>query len=298
LPLSALTDLDISAIARFQQSGLATAFFPWLGRCWAFFKSSVLKIFAPRRENSCAHTLSRERRQAAIVRLALAFSDQQLVTGLAIMVAALTNRCHLTLYELRIVECLAWFSATTHLATLPILCEYMLAHPIVRNWRVISASVFLFLLGFIQMVNAVASRFNHGTIVQCVFLEQLPHVNKGEIFMKVMVYLLLAWKYARIMLTFYVKFSVRNSYRPAIWSKSRPPKLKLYRWSQYTPSFLSQIALIAFTIAHGISKTVTTIWIHSPKISGPIRRMGFGQVVAIALISLPLLTAAEIYNGM
>lgn len=81
--------------------------------------------------------LTKARRTEALSRFIFSLSDQQLVTGLAILIAALTNRCLISFYEFNIMISLAWFSSTIHLATLDVLQEYLVANPVIRNWRVL-----------------------------------------------------------------------------------------------------------------------------------------------------------------
>lgn len=52
----------------------------------------------------------------------LAFSDQQLVTGLAILIS-IHIKSDITVYTFRVATSLAWFSSTIHLATLVVLKE-------------------------------------------------------------------------------------------------------------------------------------------------------------------------------
>ncbi len=80
--------------------------------------------------------LARERRSKGIEKLILALSDQQLVAGLAILIAAYIGRCSTTLYHFYIVVSFAWFSSTVHLSTLAVLRVYLINHPRVRDWRV------------------------------------------------------------------------------------------------------------------------------------------------------------------
>jgi hypothetical protein len=306
LPTCILTPVDASFIGRYQNTGIATTLFPWLNHCWSTCKLLVLRIIAPTRHGSSAYILTREQRQEAIVRLVLALSDQQLVTGIAIMAAAIANRCEITLHELNIVENLAFFSATTHLATLPILREYMYVHPIVRNWRLIGIYVFLVLLGFVQAANVLSRAQNPGKILQCVLFDPPPQWVLIYAIIKLTIYITIFWKYTKSALQFYSQPSVENNhYSPRVAvnesSNGSNKALKKSRFDfvdQYTSSFSSQIGLIVFVLTYGISKTVGTVWMDGPKPTRQIERMGFGQVVAIALIGLPLLTAAEIYNGM
>ena len=80
----------------------------------------------------------RARRGKGLERFILALSDQQLVTGLAVLIAGYTNRCSRSLYHFKIIAALGWFSSTTHLSTLAVLRAYLIDHPRVRDWRVIA----------------------------------------------------------------------------------------------------------------------------------------------------------------
>ncbi|ORY14174.1 hypothetical protein BCR34DRAFT_446561, partial [Clohesyomyces aquaticus] len=118
LPTSVLSETDMAVIERYQASGFAKAVPPGLRRYWL-----KIKVFALRRKKDyrASPSPNREQRVAALTRFVLALSDQQLVTGLAVLIAAIANRCNLNVLELRIAYCLAYFSATTHLATLEVL---------------------------------------------------------------------------------------------------------------------------------------------------------------------------------
>ena len=72
-----------------------------------------------------------------IERLVLSVSDQQLLTGLAVLIAALWTHCTISVYHFAMVNDLAWFSATVHLITLGVLQDYLLQRPVLRNWRVV-----------------------------------------------------------------------------------------------------------------------------------------------------------------
>lgn len=76
----------------------------------------------------------------------LALSDQQLVTGLAVLFASYTKICSMPIYYFNIVASLAWFSSATHLATLGVLRIYLVDHRTVRGWRVSGMMLLLLLL--------------------------------------------------------------------------------------------------------------------------------------------------------
>ena len=67
----------------------------------------------------------------------LMFSDQQLVTGIAILAGGYSQLQNgLSSYHWQILVYLAWFSSLTHLATLTVLRQYFREHPTIRTWRV------------------------------------------------------------------------------------------------------------------------------------------------------------------
>lgn len=63
----------------------------------------------------------RERRIACFNQFGLSLSDQQLVTGLALLVIIVSSQLTLSGHEFSVAHSLAWFSSTTHLATLDVL---------------------------------------------------------------------------------------------------------------------------------------------------------------------------------
>ena len=113
------------------------------------------------------------RRSKGLERFVLALSDQQLVTGLAILIAGHTDRCSRSIYHFRIISALGWFSSTTHLSTLAVLRPYLIDHPRVRNWRVI-AMVAIFGLLVVSQAGAFSIQ-NSSLPVQCVFNSYAPY---------------------------------------------------------------------------------------------------------------------------
>lgn len=87
--------------------------------------------------------LERSQREIAVTRFILALSDQQLVVGVAIMVAAIANQCTMSVIEYRVAFALAWFSVTIHLATLDSLRHYFTTHSTIRNCRVVGILIMI-----------------------------------------------------------------------------------------------------------------------------------------------------------
>lgn len=88
----------------------------------------------------------REERTAIMTRFVLALSDQQLVTGLAILITGYSQRCAMSGYHFDLVTDLAWFSSTTHLSTLAVLQEYLIQNPVLKAFRVAGILAMLILL--------------------------------------------------------------------------------------------------------------------------------------------------------
>lgn len=95
------------------------------------------------------------------------------------IIAALVQHCQLSVYEFQVVNCLAWFSSTTHLATLTMLQHYLMENKVVRNIRVVAMSLNLGLLIYTTIISNVAYVDNSAKI-QCVMdlrqpLDLLPN---------------------------------------------------------------------------------------------------------------------------
>ena len=152
LPSWYLNEVDAAILATYESS--------WVSRKVAArslsFWSSIGLILRRwlRRDDSESHgrPLNKEQRIQAVTRFVLALSDQQLVTGLAILIGAMASRCTISTYELGVVVSLAWFSSTTHLATLDVLRDYFIHHQVVRNIRLLGIVPIMILLSFALIV--------------------------------------------------------------------------------------------------------------------------------------------------
>ena len=138
-------------------------------------KATITGLVFPEFEPHTAEKRKRDRarRSKGLERFVLALSDQQLVTGLAILIAGYTDRCSRSLYHFRIISALGWCSSTTHLSTLAVLRPYLIDHPRVRNWRVI-AMVAIFGLLVVSQAGAFSIQ-NSSLPIQCVFNSYAPY---------------------------------------------------------------------------------------------------------------------------
>jgi len=140
----------------------------WQETCFATIYNLKCKIrralgrkVLPRRQR-----LSRAQREAVVTRFILALSDQQLVTGLAILAGTVANQCTLSGYDFKMAFSLAWFSSITHLATLDVLRDYLIKHRTVRKWRIWGMVGMLILLIYFL---GVASNLDPTIPAQCIF---------------------------------------------------------------------------------------------------------------------------------
>jgi len=163
LPEEYLNEIDQALIDRFR-----------LKRRMDLLRSKIAEIknktraFLGREKIDKRRKLSRKERQEALTRFVLALSDQQLVTGFAVLVGAIANQRTLTTYDFRVTVGLAWFSATTHLATLDVLRHYFMTHETVRKWRVCGMVVVLILLLYCYLVTTIGYQ-NDTVPFQCLF---------------------------------------------------------------------------------------------------------------------------------
>ncbi|KAL8730013.1 MAG: hypothetical protein Q9166_004337 [cf. Caloplaca sp. 2 TL-2023] len=68
--------------------------------------------------------------------LILALSDQQLLTGISVLITGFSKHCSISVYHFAIISDLAWFSSNTNLTALQVLQIYLVQRPPQRNWRV------------------------------------------------------------------------------------------------------------------------------------------------------------------
>lgn len=111
--------------------------------------------FSRRIDRVILHANSRDegsRWREVIEGVTLSLSDQQLVTGIAILIAGYSEmlRNDLDVYHWQMIVYLAWLSSSVHIASLTLLKDVLNEHPQPRNLRVAAMLVLLVLL-FVAM---------------------------------------------------------------------------------------------------------------------------------------------------
>ena len=101
--------------------------------------------------------------QTALRKFVLSLSDQQIVTGIAIMAAGLRGLAKGTIstYHYQIVLYLAWLSSSVHLSAISLLTPYLSEYHGLRTWRLIGMLTLLVML-LVALVPTLSD--NWGTI--------------------------------------------------------------------------------------------------------------------------------------
>lgn len=170
------------------------------------------------------------------------FSDQQVVTGIAILSAGYSQlHCGLSSYHWEIVIYLAWFSSLTHLTTLTALCQYFHDNPPIRNWRAAFMLATVALLG-VSLLPTAKSKWGSapGVPAQCFFdLQSHPYAYMGHSYRRATAYVDLSYRPVTAYLSLVVllvsfvtriiKLSKRSSVFTRRWTRTKPGGL-LKRW--------------------------------------------------------------------
>ncbi|KAF4952239.1 hypothetical protein FSARC_12704 [Fusarium sarcochroum] len=298
-------------------------------KSWAFICCRP----APQVDTTSPHiSRSSQAWKEAIQQFILALSDQQLVTGLAILISGIANQKNLSGYEFSVMMSLAWFSSTTHLATLDALRTYLKTHAVIRNLRVFGiVCVFILLIyAFAIAVNVAGFGELRKVPVQC-FISGSGPLTMGPSALAMASYtlaiLVVASGYTVRVSDLYVEGGVRTMgvklaryFRRYMGSSDPTPRHSnaarsqddLQRYIEKTPtvvqiamrgssiynrSFLSSLSSIAFSFSYGVSQVALYRWELAPSLTSETNYMGFGQIMAIFLLVLPFLTAGETYYG-
>ena len=309
----------------------------------------VLQLFKKRRKPFNETDLltkpskKQKRRTQIITGFATVLGDQQLVTGIAILIAGLASRCHISMYEFNIVTYLAYFAVGTHALSLKVLRGYLAAHKLVRNFRVVLTIVFLVIFSFSFVVNTSSYYFgdvvdqntlNVGNALQCIF--EAPHIGKDVQFSvadSVLVLGATLFQHAQAIVYLYsssengpgssirvalfirylrIKGTSENEARAIVaaaeeryyarpkYAKRKngtPRILPLFSFLEYYDAFLNTIPRIFMVMGYGTSSIVIAVWFGGLKPANGLQILGFGQIVAIGLLGLTLVTAVEILDG-
>ena len=286
-----------------------------------------------------------------VQKFTLALSDQQLVTGLAVLIAGFYKRCTMSTYHFSIVISLAWLSSTVHLSTLVVLRDYFIRSPFLRSIRVVGMLSMLCLLFVAEfLTDSPAFVLDPSRCIQCSFAEfdirKLFHsISLADSFSQfgILMFLILAygnkivslhssdpnltmqgwllrefkqkqptpsvqnmqdldvelsrmWDRVLCLRTKHYHSLDQQQSKPKWWTKLSTTVFAMLIGFQ--ESFLWQILWLTFGNTWGFAQVYSVRWQTAPTVIGNENELGFGQLVPLLLLALPLLAAIEGYMGM
>lgn len=272
----------------------------------------------------------------AIQHFVLTLSDQQIVSGLAIFIIAYSRHCTMFTYHFFIIVALGWFSSTTHLSTLTLLNKYFRDAPALKYTRLLGMFATFIMLFVGLLVLYTDLRFT--VRVQCrfhrIFIREGPPLNTICMVL-VLGYLVIISLSKSLGFCFsrqgpfssirritsycvrrgdYQLVSRKDYYVQRLRGVSASQSLLVLRYinayfltfnfvySEFLDSFLWEILWLFFNNIYGIRQTLWARVYVERRVriteADDEDAWGFGQLLALLLLILPLLAAAEGYRGM
>jgi hypothetical protein len=266
-------------------------------------------------------------------RVILGFADQQLVTGLAILITGYMKYCSISVYHFNVVTDLAWLSSVTHLLSVSCLRDYFVEHPGIRDARAIGMVCFFIML-VVPCVFEVHHTFSDdlSAPLRCRFssLRGVPNTPWGLFLFVLLV------SYPLTILRLYPENGFygwcenwiikkpdalldigESCTRKALELKHMPRltfRQRCYKWANY---IATPVCLATWVVATGAK----FLFIHQCgyiyyvfgiielflgllkraklyPLDGSESTWGFGQLVPLLLIAIPLLSTFELFYGM
>ena len=262
----------------------------------------------------------------------LALSDQQLVTGIALLIAAFVRHSDITIYSTNIVMSLTLLSSTVHLATMPTLrplwrqhlilkwiraftmyalftmIMFLLFPPIGSNWWPTPRSSDLFFTCALrrfrtqktparictQVGVAVYFFVSYVEAIGSLFTQNDRNWPAGQILLQ-----LLCNKSTLNLLPDSKKVtSQRALHTPrfvpaAVWGLVCAES---YAFFEYCESYAYNMNWLLFAQVYSVTYIIVSRN-ESQGTVGPFNRLGYGQIVAIVMLLLPLFAALEALYG-
>ena len=244
---------------------------------------------------------------AVLDRFILGLSDQQLVTGFSILIIGFVKIRHLSIYHFHLIISLAMFSCSAHLASVLSLRRYFQSRPMMAKLRFFVMITFAFAL-MVALLMAGGPFFYPMIDPRCptICSIQNDYWANGAAIHKVSGIILC------IVLMFCYWTALSHMLPNVIltkWMFTKPLEflermLRIYQFHErfmhrrpHIPTILlSQGAqLVWWVISFVLS--VTQRFPRSNPVRGSENAWGFGQLLALFLITLPLLSAMEIFFG-
>ena len=262
-----------------------------------------------------------------IEKLMLSISDQQLVTGITILATGFL-KCDITAYHFSFVSDLAWLSSSAHMISLRFLDLYLRKYAAARIWRIfLMFCMYVLLMATLILENSSGWYGNLAFPAQCYFMDTTDSfITKGATALAFFFNtFLLTLGYARVLapLILLSFAELRKWLLSKISSPVKsvmPPVVRLKTVGQDSTEHLSRSGTTLFSRARtwwnndwvtcffdsfwfgwGVYGMVSDRTSGAPYIpSGSLSAQsnwGFGQLVPVFLIFIPIFTAFEIFWG-
>lgn len=247
-----------------------------------------------------------ERKRAAMESFMLSLSDQQLFTGIAVVISAFSRRCQISYVSFGIATQLAWCSCITHLVTLASLRTYLDENGRTKNLRISLVTVmFVLLLAMVVYLNsAFPAMPGDQTLLQCA-----THTLSFSVFSNVLSVIISNTSGLRELIPKWrvsvfdeSGISINSPERIREFWKEGPYHNTLSRRvfretgfvvivDQYSSSMWSRLMAILLTSAYQVFAIIWRGLLHHKN------EWGFGQIMPVILIALPVVSAIEGYWG-
>lgn len=261
-----------------------------------------------------------------IQKVVLALSDQQLLTGLAILIAGLCQICSISVYHFSVVGDLAWVSSGVHFTTLGILEDYFREEKrrTYRNWRVFLMCVQCMLMVATSVMQGhKAWNESWNSPAQCLVNDLVGNVSGSPAFWMSFNILLLLCGYSFTILNLYESCSVYVHTR-----LFENPEKRLYRNIEYyrhrgqrhfnsallanVLRFIRSVLLLIHEVLYSqcLSIIIDILWfglglhwilldrtIPASEIDGNENELTFGQIIPLLLLTSTIFTIREAYDG-
>jgi hypothetical protein len=239
----------------------------------------------------------------------LTLSDQQLVTGLAILIAGWLNHKTLTVYEFEMASDLAWMSSDVHLLTVGQLRGFFEKNPHAKYWRstgIISTFLLLFVANFYRGHFEWFSKFRHP--VRCLLddINRSPANIHGSAALNMSIWaVFLVYSYVTGILPLYFN---TKSWRDRILARRASLEEKNHTYSRFKICLLDIFWVIsseAFNVlviqTFWFSYGSWSIWVDRKHalgygvVGGGNVPWDLGQIVPLFLLALPILNAFDFF---
>lgn len=322
---------------------LASAIITWAGALVAYFKgwidplsTSILdeRILASLKVKHFNHQSRKVKN--GVRNVVLIFSDQQIVTGIAVLVSAYSQMKSISVYHYQVAIYLAWMSSNVHLITLTVLRGWLQKNKTLRRGRVI-CMLFLLILLVVALVPTVSKSWawltrssgfaaRHEGVPHCAasipakcFWGQTyrPAIDPDTMFSFGILGVTYLWKigllfesgehfsrkWLRAKPQYFLENAVvqaaKNCYgSPTLWYRI---VLGFYIFfvalADFAESFIASLWVLAISIFWGSIRVLTPRGQVPAKVYTAEKTMGFGQYLPLLLLILPLMAVGEIAFG-